>query len=781
MYTAQFRDINGDLFTLTIGNSGETLPLRLGGTPFTTSMGQSDDTLYKPVKSQAATIGLIAQTDDYYFGLYTGDAHGNKVTLTDSTGTIRWVGYVTPSLYSIGYTRYLEELSVDCIDGLATLQYYRYTPIHTAADVHTLLDVVCHCIRKCGCYNAVELSAVTKRTPGSTLSVWEECYITERNFITQDPEDTAGEDTKTFLEVLESICLWMGVTAVASGDVVYLIDYDACKNPATHSSIRVDTNGNIISRGVMSRNYGGNDRYTINGQSYAADGTELNLDKVYNKVTVTDEANDLSDLIVDFFSGAENITANDPNLSPTSGNPFYAWGEFIDMTASGGEKMLAMVQPVDGSQTSDKWNAVFLKYYRSNNHTLYNYDSSWNAVTLPTVNFTDTQTYNGAFLVRGHVKELTNIEFVRDWCRQQISGSYNPSTLDEVFAACEISGISFSEYIILTNHTPDAQRTNANPEAYPFISTGAAINHAALFGGQYAFLLIQGNFIWHDQNKNVYPIPEGQVDIGEGRRKITASDAYLPCRLQWGTLYWNGTHWTTTPATFKLWLECEAKRNDQTMYHRRAFVNTVTWRDGVQEHGYKIPLPTNAILLSGAPQLTIFRPNDFSYYRCKVMVLENLKISPMVADPTFSDDHDTETSYTNIINDNHATELDEITFNVCTYDNKTPTLNAVAWYNGTNYYWLDTVYNTAISPGEVGIQRYDGTISDGQMRAEEHLIYRIVNQYSEPAKVLTLTLHDPIQPYSLIRESNLDIDCIVDSVDVDYQKHTYTYKIIQKR
>ena len=119
--------------------TGEVQTLKFGGSPFVTTMDESDSSIYMPVKCQAGTIGLVAVDTEYMFGLYTGDAHGMPVTLYSGSvvnpATIEWVGYITPSLYDIGYTKYLEELDVDCVDGLATLEQYKYKPIGNNAGI----------------------------------------------------------------------------------------------------------------------------------------------------------------------------------------------------------------------------------------------------------------------------------------------------------------------------------------------------------------------------------------------------------------------------------------------------------------------------------------------------------------------------------------------------------------------------------------------------------------------------------------------------------------------
>ena len=68
------------------------------------------------------------------------------------------------------------------------------------------------------------------------------------------------------------------------------------------------------------------------------------------------------------------------------------------------------------------------------------------------------------------------------------------------------------------------------------------------------------------------------------------------------------------------------------------------------------------------------------------------------------------------------------------------------------------------------------------------MVLRITNQYTEPAKVLELTLHDNIKMSStnvakgiVVYESNLDTYFVVDKVDRDYKAQTFTYRLIEKK
>ena len=126
--------------------------------------------------------------------------------------------------------------------------------------------------------------------------------------------------------------------------------------------------------------------------------------------------------------------------------------------------------------------------------------------------------------------------------------------------------------------------------------------------------------------------------------------------------------------------------------------------------------------------------------------------------------------------------MDEIEFSVCTYDNKKPSFNAVAFdYNNKRMY-IDKTRHDTLSAKEGGTETHDGTIStDGAMRQEEHLLWRCVNQYSAPSTILELSLKDDIPPYNVIYERNLNHHYVIDSVEKDYRNCNYNYKIIEKK
>ena len=82
------------------------------------------------------------------------------------------------------------------------------------------------------------------------------------------------------------------------------------------------------------------------------------------------------------------------------------------------------------------------------------------------------------------------------------------------------------------------------------------------------------------------------------------------------------------------------------------------------------------------------------------MIIKDSTINLIVSDPTFSDKNNTDTVYTNVINDDYVNELKEVKFKVSTWDNKKPNYSAVAVRNQSSKYFLDKTYNISCYKGE---------------------------------------------------------------------------------
>lgn len=103
-------------------------------------------------------------------------------------------------------------------------------------------------------------------------------------------------------EVLEEICKFCNVTAVADGTFVYFLDYDAIRHDvSTYQTYQVGVFQN--SQITVSQNY------TLSAESYMESNSNLSLDNTYNKVTIKDSLYEVSsDLSKSMFYNDEDLT-----------------------------------------------------------------------------------------------------------------------------------------------------------------------------------------------------------------------------------------------------------------------------------------------------------------------------------------------------------------------------------------------------------------------------------------------------------------------------------------
>lgn len=475
------------------------------------------------------------------------------------------------------------------------------------------------------------------------------------------------------------------------------------------------------------------------------------------------------------------------------------YGEVVQSEVSNaGDKtnnnMIVMLDRVYNPQKSSysDYNAVFVKYFTNPNYKFYKYNGTTRS-EVTELNYTDTKNFHGAFIAKFGVKKLD--ETFSDMQQAIIQMAGGQITIDNWLAKNQISSVDFSDYIVLINSATD-HISNDNITNYPYIETRANIDTNALFGGANSYLVISGSVNFHYFSDDPYPIPDGEVDISEGRYTIDDGEGYLLAKLQWGDRWWTGSYWSIREATFKIpfvkdGVSSDKRRADNLMFKDNAFVNSVTWRIGTKEKGHLITID-NDVLLDGVPILTLYKPYDPTYsshgqyYKSNCVFLKNFQIKAIVGDPTFSDANDTDTVYTNVINDAYCTELDEVKFKICTNDLKNPNFSCVAYqtqaHGSTVYKFVDTVNNLALANQFTGVTRYDGTVSDGSLRMEEQLIYRVTNQYQTPSIKLQLNLRNDNKVWGLYTDTTIrDKQFIIDSINTDYKMNQQEVTLIEKK
>lgn len=789
IYNGYFRQQRtDDLYTvrITTQEGNATKEITLGGSPFTTEMDNSDNTIYKPLKCQTASIEVV--TEDYMFDIYSSKAQDSKVELIDKDSNIVWTGYVRPNIYDMGFEKRRECISIDCGDGLSTLEYIPYrTNNKQTRSFHYIINKL---VKACNCYKGFYISTNLQQASSNSTGRTMEClYVSEANFFDEKDENETDDDVAwSCKDVLEEICKFCGFVCIADKEDVYFLDYDAIKNGNNkYLYYTVDGTFKLVTKEFSKK---------IVGTDYSSNGATISLDNVYNKITVKADLNDFDSIIPSIYDNLTNITADTDeevtkeyellDMGFGSGSVKQIKGEIIKTTLGDAENRNMIVYLDHFKQKNYQFIAA--KYFKSGNYKFHQYKNGVDVTdSLESVNFTDTKTLHGAFPVKMYVTS------VKDFYNTKYSGNI----IDRTLADNSISDVSLAEYVLLLNsNTDNYYIKNEDMTKYPFMETTVE-DISALFGGENAYLLISGSYNFHTDSDAPYPNTGDGIDLGHGRRVIPLDEAYMVCKLQWGDLYWNGTEWTDTDSTFKLpYFKAEStddeRRADATMYKDTDFRNTVTWRIGISDKGYIIKCPTD-YLVEGSPKLTLYKPYDPTYnkdgqwYKHCVVSLKNFDIKAVIGDPTFSTSQDTNTEYTAVINDDYVNDLNDITFKVNTWDNKKPNYSAVIYKDTSGkYHYADKFYNKALSKEVKGMTYINENnvvaISNGSLRQEWWLVYKIYKQYNSPSTTLSLNLRNDIEIYGLYTIHDLDgKEFIVDSVNRDYQTNSTEIKLIEKK
>lgn len=896
VYTGYFTDINNALYRVTFNCSkgSETKEITLGGSPFTTQMDGDNDTIYTPVKYQGATVEIV--DNGYLFDLYNGKAQATSVKLEKQEGTSYntvWVGYVEPNLYSQGFERDLETLEINCIDGLSTLQYFKYDTDNINTNIY-FNQLIGKLLDKCKCYKYFYLSNNISLTLDNPTNILDKLLINQRAFYDERKDATQTDEDLAFTmqEVLEALCQYLGVSAVADGDSVYFIDYDALK-AGNYSFYKYQVlNGKYLSTETIK------DTYKITGDDYRQDGATLSLDTVYNKVVVTDKFKEMEEVDVDFFdlASVKNITADkDQNLS--SMNTAYddsarsgitsALGVVDDMILSKDEQEPTRVERFFDIAYNIKENkannpnfvaARYLQHpnavcrsYDIKNYNLMDADKEFVLKSYPaTLNYTDTLNFVGSYLAQFYTYEcpyqwrkrlailkvqgndvtvaykdnLDAMTFSGTWTdgatkynaadAQREENDYQFLRADkwhygseyqqkqvlldahaDISARGLIPQIKLDNYIVLSTPYLKAHYVSNQDDfdKVPYFSINESALEQGMIGGNDTYLIISGNINWNTdkdqqgtgQSGQAYPIPKGQRGIKTDQFIKSSFETYLNCWLRYGGYSWNGKEWVEDKSGnvyFKLYY-MDAGSNDDDRKISNIICTDLPIRNNIDytmglgdKTGTAIPIPPEWGILTKSPSFGICKPHfpalnkydsgkDYEQgWKPHRVFIKGLKLEFALGNKN-KVNLETDTAYSNTIEEGNVAELSDIEFKITSYDDKKLSYTNVSYYDdkADKYSFLQRVYNRALYDKELDYFYNNGDYSDSELglKQEEHTVFKIVNQYTQPAVRLNLTLKNRFKVYGIYQNTTMaGKDFVVDSVSIDYRMDAQNINLVEK-
>ena len=749
-----------------------------------------------------------AQESDYW--IYNEKFTGEGEVAPPTEDKVLWTGYATPSTYNQDFNYYTDDLETECIDGISSLQFFKYSDLinNEKKTIKSFNEIINALLNKCDCYTKYYFPTAMQFNSAGTTTTLDRIYISECNFFGEKGKDDTDKDVAwDCLQVMQEICRYLNVTCTAHEDSVYFIDYDAVRN-GNNDYYCYQITDSISTQPTPTLMTLTNSR-AIASKDIAQASTQITINDVYNKVTVKDNFNAYDYELPDLFDDETAINITTSGTMPTTADldaryydrTSYFSGEdrceYIDRWRSGTDSTYCIWNKY---YCNPKWHFPVYTLNQSdyNNTGQLTKEGELGDDTHKQIDYSVTAYKYGAFPMMS--------EQINDKKAKNVSEEENNK-----------STINYNQAIMICWHNAQptiSYPTSKDDEGFIIEGTGNKYRKTLmfstptegndrLFGGENQYLLITGSVTVQDNQWGMFPL----TGIERKSEKNWWGDrCYFLCQLMSGNYYYQTYkdvtdgeikgRWTTEECYFKLpfMKTTEKKQIKEFLYASQPLMNNVNWRIGVNEDGYSIPL-ANLPLGNGDFQLKLYNPFNggvegrdskgvpFYSHRADVFLLENF--STKIVTVSQEKDVDADTTYSLTIDDDNVSELGDIEFKITTYDGKKPNYSSVATKaeNGL-YSYIDRTYNRALGNDELLLNSdlyTDNVKTDGKLRQESWLVYRLYKQYRQPTMTLNVTANSLQPPYTLLTTPLFSgKKYIIDSYTTDYRFNETTYKLVEK-
>lgn len=215
-YRIPFKDFKNNSYVVEVHRAdyqGEPTELRGASSCFVVS-GTDEDFMYTPIRTSTATINIL--DSELLLDLYSINNQYAPVKLYKN-GVLEWTGYIKPEQFTQPYVPYTQNVSVECVCALATLENIEYVQFSSNGNI-TMFELVKTLIEKLkGSYLGVYIPNVYGKTALVDVDVLKDIVLIENNFISEG---------MNCLEVMEAVCKFLNWTLFDIGGYLYFIDSD---------------------------------------------------------------------------------------------------------------------------------------------------------------------------------------------------------------------------------------------------------------------------------------------------------------------------------------------------------------------------------------------------------------------------------------------------------------------------------------------------------------------------------------------------------------------------
>lgn len=764
--------------------------LTLTDSPFTVEY--ESDTLYKPLKMSNSVTSIL--TDKILSDLYTAERQNIEIRLYNKTDDIlEWFGYMSPNLYSSDYITPLNIVELQAIDTVSVLENKKYSYINSS-EVYfkSFKDVIMHILDIADpgkILSKLYFQKTNRISKDVSTSLIEDIYIHERNFFDEANEPMNSRD------VLEEISKYIGMTFIQYQDAYYMIDYDFIKNDELHFFVydRInDTCGNVTITSAL---------LNVRNIGVSESAGSISLGDVYNKVSVVANMNQITNLCPELLDDEKDIVNqnSDPNKYYISNrdidgknhtllNSFFKskenWGylipsfSFIDIPAEGVEVSIDNVNDIysgvvwqkysdytteDGEPSSLSWKTCvsFLQAYNM---------IGASRKTLLTLKNGEYSLFKGGYFI-------INIAY-------KMSGSFLPNdiikTSDEAYSNTKY-GAGFDNTMVpcklyIDDYYYDGEVWRNRKYYTDRVARGYyKTTNNLTYQGAIWYRYKDGFGDWRFVTKGEYDSTSGEKASGgyDDRNKVYAYRE-------------NGENifvekWYHDECVLKdgFYLVHINKENDKVFDDEKRLTNTVSYRFNLYDStdGVAIKLPDDKILC-GKIRFELSTPNHLGKYPmyrtdggchpCTAFHISDFTFkytnNKVTYDIFNNAVDDSDVVYSNVINDNNVTEMDDIELLINSNAKNISSYSNCATKSGDKFDYLKAVY----SP-----------LHDKNVLPEQILIDKLYTHYKAPKFRYSNNLNRGFSILSRIYENSLKREMIVDQMNIDYANESCNVSLIE--
>lgn len=395
-YTGQFKNIKNDLITvnITIDNQDNTVKeiTRENGLWFSADPIQIETNIndtFEHLIRKNCTINLITNG---YVGtdLFADNARSVEVEILNGNVCF-FHGYLEPNTFSQPFAKPLEEFSLNCVDSLSTLQYYKYNDTtlsnfdekKASAKVVTFKEIFDKIFDETNGIGGVVYYDLSKGISiNRTHYIFQDLAISEQYLIGED-----YDDTWTYEEVLTEILQYLNLHIIQEGYNYYIFDWDSIKNKNT-TWLNLNKNTLFVTESPR--------EITLTNEMHGADDTNITIADVFNQISVKDNLEEMEDVIVSPLD-------SDSLYSLYGGKQLYMT-EFIS-EGSGEEANQAMEDMINGVATTYKEAKEVDWYIQAMNSKNWNFYLPSGKTLVDTIAEQNGEKYINQWKIAKYVKE----------------------------------------------------------------------------------------------------------------------------------------------------------------------------------------------------------------------------------------------------------------------------------------------------------------------------------------------------------------------------------------